>query len=145
MFIPSCFPVELVSPRQHAGLVQDVDDFAGQTLELVVEVVCEVVDTLVRTLDAGADFGQVLGMLDTDLVELAANLAQEFFQLLLERRPALEVIEDLEEDEQDRAKRGGIDEPRGEPRCVRHRHFLREEIVGRKKEEGGNHGVVRSS
>ncbi len=99
----------------------------------------EVVDALVRALDAAADFGQVLGVLDADLVELAANLPQQFLEFLLERRLALEVVEDLEENEQDGAKRRGVDEPRGEPRRVGHRHFLREDEIGGEKEKGGDH------
>ena len=82
-----------MSAWQHAGLVQDVDDLAGQALQLVVKVVRQVVDALVRALDPAADFRQVLGVLHPDLVELATNLAQEFLEFLLERRPALEMVE----------------------------------------------------
>ena len=86
----------------------------------------EVVDALVRALDSAADLGEVLGVLDADLVELAANLAQEFFQLLLKRGAALEVVEDLEEDEQDGGECRGVDEPGGKPRGVGRGDFLRE-------------------
>ncbi len=78
--------------------MQDVDDLPRQALELVVQVVREMVDALVRALHPEADLGQVLGVLDPDLVEFAANLAQKFFQLLLERRPPLEVVKHLEKD-----------------------------------------------
>ena len=101
-----------------AGLVEEIDDLARQALELVVEVVGEEVDALVRALDAAADLGKVRRLLVADLVELRADLAQEFLELLLERRLALEVVDDLEEDQQDRADRRGIDEPRGEMRGV---------------------------
>ena len=87
----------------------------GRRWEFVVEVVGEMVDTLgVRALDAAADLGEVLGLLEAELVELGAQLAQEFFELLLERRAALEVVDDLEEDEEDGGERGGIDQPVGE-------------------------------
>ncbi len=62
--------------RQDAGLVEEVDDFAGEALEFVVEVVGEEVDALVGALDAGADFGEVGGLLVAELVELGADLAQ---------------------------------------------------------------------
>ena len=55
------------------GLVQDVDDLAGQALEFVVEVVGEMVDALVRAFDPAADFGEVLGLLAAELVELACG------------------------------------------------------------------------
>ena len=117
--------------------MQDVDDLAGQALEFVVEIVREVIDALVRALDAAADFSEVLGVLEPYLVELAANLAQEFFQLLLERGPALEVVEDLEKNEQDGGERRGVDQPGGEPRGVGRGDFLREEIIGGEEEEAG--------
>ena len=69
-------------------------------------------------------------------------LAQEFFQLLLERRAALEMVEDLEEDEQDGGERRGVDEPGGEPRGVGRGDFLREnQGEGQKvKGKGKRHG-----
>jgi hypothetical protein len=118
-----------------AGLVEEIDDLARQALELVVEVVGEEVDALVRALDAAAHLGEMRGLLVPELVELRADLAQEFLKLLLERRLALEVVDDLEEDQQDRADGRGIDEPGGEMRGVGRREFLGEEseIVMREK------------
>jgi hypothetical protein len=122
---------------EDAGLVEDVDDFAGEALELVVEVVGEVIDALVGAFDAAADFGEVLGLLEAELVELGAQLAQEFFEFLLERGAALEVVDDLEEDEEDGGERGGIDEPTGEVAGIGRGQFLGQDEVGREKEEVG--------
>jgi hypothetical protein len=104
--------------------VEEVDDFAGEALEFVVEVVGEEIDALVGALDAAANLGEVLGLFLADLVEFGAELAQEFFEFLLEGRTSLEVVDDLEEDEEDGGERGGIDEPRGEMRRVGRRNFL---------------------
>jgi len=80
--------------------VEEIDDFGGKSLELVVEVVGEEVDPLVGSLDPGADFGEVRSLLMAELVELGPNLAQELFEFLFERRTSLEVVDDFEEDEE---------------------------------------------
>ncbi len=129
---------------QHAGLVQDVDDLPGQPLQLVVEVVREVVDPLVRAFDPPAHLGDMLGLLDAELVELGADLPHELFQLLFEGRPALEVIEELEEDEDHGGGGGGIDQPGGEARGVGRGHFLREQNGGGDHEAVEVHGAVGS-
>ena len=69
---------------EDAGFVEEIDDFAGEALEFVVQVVGEVVDALVGAFDAEADFVEVFGLFVADLVELGAQLAQEFFEFLLE-------------------------------------------------------------
>jgi hypothetical protein len=125
--------------------VEEVDDLAGEALEFVVEVVGEVVDPLVRAFHTEPDFAEVLGLLVADLVELGAQLAQEFFQFLLERRAALEVVDDFEEDEQNGGERGGVDEPGGEADGIGRRHFLGED--GHEQEGEGvavevGHGLV---
>jgi hypothetical protein len=112
------FLSKLVSSRQDAGLVEDVDDFAGEALEFVVEVEREVVDALVRAFDAVADFGEVLGLFVAELVEFRAQLAQEFLEFLLERGPPFEMVENLEEDEKDAAERRSVDEPGRESRGI---------------------------
>ena len=96
-----------------AGFVEEIDDFAGEALEFVVEVVGEKIDTLVGAFDAGADFGEVLGLLVAQLVEFGAELAQQLFEFLLQRGAALEVVDDFEEDEEDGGEGSGIDEPGG--------------------------------
>lgn len=122
---------------EDSGLVEDVDDFAGEALELVVEVVGEMVDALVGALDAAADLGEVLGVLEAELVELGADLAQEFFEFLLEGGAALEVVDDLEEDEEDGGERGGVDEPAGKMRWIGGGDFLRKDEGRSEKEEVG--------
>jgi hypothetical protein len=104
--------------------VQQIDNLAGEALEFVVEIVGEVIDALVRAIDTSADFGEVLGLFMARLVHLGPELAQQFLEFLLERRPPLEVVDDFEKDEKDRAERGGIDKPGGEMRRVRRRNFL---------------------
>jgi hypothetical protein len=113
--------------RGDSGLVQQVDDFAGEPLELVVEVVGEEIDALVGALDAAPHFVEMGGLLMPVLVELLAHLAEELLELLIERGLALEVVDDLEEDEEDGAEGGGIDEPVGEMRGVGGGEVLREE------------------
>jgi hypothetical protein len=131
--------------RQHAGLVEEIDDFAGEALEFVVEVVGEVVDALVGAFDAEADFVEVLGLLVADLVELGAELAQEFLEFLFERRAPLEVVDDLEENEKDPGECGRVDEPGREAHGVGRGQFLRED---RREHEGkgvsvkGGHGCL---
>jgi len=109
-----------------AGFVEEIDDFAGEALEFVVEVVGEKIDTLVGAFDAGADFGEVLGLLVAQLVEFGAELAQQLFEFLLQRGAALEVVDDFEKNEEDRPHGGGVDEPRGETGGVGRRDFLGE-------------------
>jgi hypothetical protein len=137
----------MVSSRrgEDAGFVEDVDDFAGETLEFVVEVVGEEVDALVGALDAAADLGEVFGLLVAQLVEFRAELAEEFLEFLFERGAAFEVVDDLEEDEEDGGERGGVDEPGGEAHGIGRGDFLGEE---RHEHEGEgvtvekNHGWV---
>ena len=106
--------------------MEEIDDFAGEALEFVVEIVGEEIDALMGALDAAADFGEVLGLLVAQLVELGAELAQQFFEFLLERGPALEVVDDLEEDEKNGGKRGGVDQPGGKMLGVGGGEFLGE-------------------
>jgi hypothetical protein len=131
-----------------AGFVEEVDDFAGEPLEFVIEVVGEVVDALVGAFDAVADFGKVLGLLLADLVEFGAELAQEFLEFLFERGAAFEVVDDFEEDEENGGERSGINQPGGEAKGIGRGEFLGENKVegGSEKEEVGGHGAfVRSS
>jgi hypothetical protein len=97
---------------EDAGFVEEVDDFAGEALEFVVEVVGEQIDALVRALDAVANFGEVLGLFVADLVEFRSELAEQFFEFLFQRGAALEMVDHLEEDQEHGRERGGIDEPR---------------------------------
>jgi hypothetical protein len=122
--------------------VEDVDDFAGEALEFVVEVVGKEVDALVGAFDAAADFDEVLGLFAADLVEFGAELAEEFFEFLFERGAAFEVVDDFEKDEEDGGEGGGIDEPGGKSLGIGRRDFLGEEEGEREKEKGkGDHGV----
>jgi hypothetical protein len=111
---------------EDAGFVQQIDDLAGEPLEFVVEVVGEKIDALMRALDPSADFAEMFGLLVADLVELGPELAQQFFQLLFERRTPLEMVDDLEEHEEDGRQRRRVDEPRGETLGIGRRDFLRE-------------------
>ena len=121
-----------------ARFVQEIDDLAGQALQLVVEVVGEEVDALVGALDPAADLGEMGGLLVAQLVELGADLAQQFLEFLLERGLALEVVDDLEEDEEDRAEGGRIEEPVGEMRGVGRREFLGEDdVIERRRRSRG--------
>ena len=106
----------------------------GQALQLVVQVVGQQVDALVRALDAPAHFAQVGRLLVAQLVQLRADLAQQLLQLLFQRRLALEVVDDLEEDEQDRPGRRRIDQPVGKMRRIRRRNLLPQPGVPGKNE-----------
>ena len=63
--------------------MEDVDDLAGEALQLVVEVMGKVIDALVGALDPAAHLGEMLGLLVAELVELGPELAQQFFEFLL--------------------------------------------------------------
>ena len=91
--------------------MQQVHDVAGEPLQFVVEVVGEMIDALVGAIDAAADLGEMIGLLVAQLVQLGPKLPQKFFQLLLEGRAPLEMVDDLEEDEKDRGEGGGVDQP----------------------------------
>ena len=135
-----------ISSLDDAGFVEEVDDLAGEALELVVEVVGEEIDPLVRALDAAANFGEVFGLLVAQLVEFDPRLAQKFFELLFERGTALEMVDDLEEDEEGGRERRGVDEPRGEMHRVGRGQFLREdrgEEEGKEVAEVGEHLWIR--
>ncbi len=125
--------------------MEEIDDLAGQALELVVEVVGEEIDTLMRALDPAAHFGEMLRLLVTHLVEFGAELAKQFFEFLFERGPAFEVVDDFKEDEKDGGERGGIDQPRGKMLGIGRGNFLREdrhEQQGEDVAERINHGWV---
>jgi hypothetical protein len=124
--------------------MQQIHNLSRQPLEFVVEIVGEEVDALVGAFDAGADFGEVLRLFVAELVELGAKLAEEFFEFLLERGAALEVVDDFEEDEEDGGQGGGIDQPGGEMLRVRRREFLGEKKVKGKRRKGKRteHGQV---
>jgi hypothetical protein len=106
--------------------VEEVDDFAGEALEFVVEIVGEEIDALMSALDAAADFGEVLALLVAELIELGAELAQQLFEFLLEGGAALEVVDDFEEDQEDRGERGGVDQPGGKMLRIGRGKFLGE-------------------
>lgn len=91
--------------------MEEIDDFAGESLEFVVQVVGEEVDALVGAFNPTPDLGEVFRLLVADLVEFGAELAEEFFEFLFQGRAALEVVDDAEEDEEDGGHGGGIDEP----------------------------------
>ncbi len=105
-----------VGARRDAGFVEEIDDFPGQAPEFVVEVVGQKIDALVCALDAPAHLGEMRRLLVAELVELRTDLAQQFFEFLLERGLALEVVDDLEKDEKDRTEGRRIDEPGGKVR-----------------------------
>jgi hypothetical protein len=119
--------------------VEEIDDVAGQALEFVVEIVGEMIDALVGALDPAADFGEVFRLLVTQLVELGPELAQQFFEFLFQRRTPLEMVDDLEEHEENRGQRGGIDEPRGEALGIGRRDFLRQD----RHEQQGEHVAAK--
>ena len=77
--------------------------------------------------DPVADGGEMLGLLVAKLVELGAELVEEFFQFFFERGAAFEVVDDFEEDEEDGCEGGGIDEPGGEAIGIGRGNFLGEE------------------
>ena len=107
--------------------MEEVDNFSGEALEFVVEVVGEEIDPLVRALDAAADLGKVLRLLVAQLVEFRPELAEKFFEFLFERGPALEVVDDFEEDQKNGGERGGIDEPGGKMSRIGRGDFLGED------------------
>ena len=109
--------------------MEKIDDFAGQALEFVVEIVGEKIDALVGALDPAADLGDMFRLLVAQLVEFRAELAQQFFELLFERGTAFEVIDDLEEDQEDRGERSGINEPGGEMLGIGRGQFLGQDKV----------------
>jgi len=125
--------------------VEQVDDLAGEALQLVVQIVGEEIDALMGALHAGAHLGQMFRLLVAQLVQLGPQLAQQFLQLLFQRRTPLEMVDDLEEDQKNRREGGRIDEPRGEMLGIGRGDFLREEkIEGRCKEKKiGRHGGGR--
>ncbi len=125
-------------PGDDSGFVEEVDDFAGEALEFVVEVVGEEIDALVGAFDAGADFGEMFGLFVTELVEFSPKLAEELFEFLFERGAALEVVDDLEEDEEDGGERGGVDQPGGEADGV----GLGGDFLGKKREKKEGEGVA---
>ena len=107
--------------------MEEVDDFAGEALEFVVEVVGEEVDPLMRAFDAAANFGEVRGLFVAELVEFGAELLEEFFQLLFQGGLSLEMVDDFKEDEEDGADGGSIDEPGGDAGRRRRREVLGED------------------
>jgi hypothetical protein len=116
--------------------VEQIDNLAGQALEFVIEVMGEKIDALVRALDPAADFGEMFGLFAADLVELGAELAQQFFQFLFERGTPLEMVDDLEEHEENCGQRRGVDKPRGKMLGIGRRDFLRQKKEKGKREKG---------
>ena len=101
------------------------------------------IDALVRALDADPDLREVLALLEAELVELAADLPHELLQLLLQRRPPLEMVQHLEKNQQHRRQRRRVDQPRRQMRRIRCRQLLSQDVIGRKKEEGRYHECSR--
>ena len=64
--------------------MEEIDDFAGQALEFVIEIVGEEIDALMRALHPAADLDQMLGLFVAHLIQFGAKLAQQFFELLFE-------------------------------------------------------------
>jgi hypothetical protein len=110
-----------------AGFVEEIDDFGGEALELVIEVMGKEIDALVGAFDAAAHEREIFRLLMAQLVEFRAELLEEFLQLLLERGAALEVIDDFEEDEEDGAEGRRIHQPGGEMRRIGRGDFLGED------------------
>jgi hypothetical protein len=80
-----------------------------------------------RALDPAPHLGEMLRLLVAQLVQLGPELAQQFFQLLFQRRPPLEMVDDLEKHEKDRGQRRGVDQPRGETLGVGRGDLLRQD------------------
>jgi hypothetical protein len=127
--------------------MQQIDDLAGEPLEFVVEIVGEKIDPLVRALDPAAHFGEMFRLFVAQLVELGPELAQQFFEFLFQRRPPLEMVDDLEKHEQNRRQRRRVDQPRREMLGIGRGDFLRQdrhEQQGRRIAVKINHGWFRS-
>jgi hypothetical protein len=129
----------------NARLMQQIDDLAGQPLKFVVQIVGEKIDPLMRALHAAANLGEIFRLLVAQLVKLGPELAQQFFELLFQRRTPLEMVDDLQEHQQNRGQRRGIDQPRRKTLRIGRRDFLRQDRHQQQGERVAvrvNHGEV---